>query len=535
MRNGAANPFDDYDRRGRRQPDPWLEPVDFLSDRDRGAPQLKERHVPPSLWPFIADTATRLGVATSSVAMATIISSASAISEEWQIQPKRHDFTWTEAARLWGAIVGPPSILKSPVIAMATAPIVAMEVAARRDWSEQMAIHRVALAAWKAGAKTAAEPTAPRRPRYLVESATIEALQEVLRDDEDGKLFAPLGKVLVRQDELSEFLAGMDKYSTSKGSDRGAYLRAYNGGRFTIDRIGRGSFAANSWSVCLLGGIQPDPIQRIATQAVDDGLLQRMMLDVPPPQGAGRDQTPNRSAIDTYQDIFPALAALRPTRTGTASPAIVALHADAHAAREDVDTLARVMAAMPDTSPRLQSTFGKWSGLFARLCLTFHLVEVAAARARDEIGPSVAVVPLAIATRVRSYMRQILAPNLLRAEAIIFASKQTDHAAWLAGYILANRLDRITTREIVQDYRQLRAPEQRDTLNNTMDGLCTLGWLAPVPPRNEAKPPVAWIVNPAVHLNFTDHGNAARERRAAVRDDIARHVASLREDVGNVA
>ena len=35
----------------------------------------------------------------------------------------------------------------------------------------------------------------------------------------------------------------------------------------------------------------------------------------------------------------------------------VVLHRDAHAAREDIDALARVMAA-PDASPRLQSTFG---------------------------------------------------------------------------------------------------------------------------------------------------------------------------------
>ena len=198
------------------EPDAWPEPVDFLTDREHGAPQLKERHVPPSLWPFIADTAERLGVATSSVALAAIVACASVISEEWQIQPKRHDFTWTEAARLWGAIVGPPSILKTPVIAVTTAPIVAIEVAARKEWAEQMALHRAALAAWKAGDKTDAEPTPPRKARYLVESATIEALQEVLRDDDDGKLFAPQGKVLVRQDELSEFLAGMDKYSTPK-------------------------------------------------------------------------------------------------------------------------------------------------------------------------------------------------------------------------------------------------------------------------------------------------------------------------------
>jgi hypothetical protein len=259
------------------------------------------------------------------------------------------------------------------------------------------------------------------------------------------------------------------------------------------------------------------------------------MLDVPPPQGIGKDQTPDRNALNAYQDIFPALAALRPVRTGLGHPTTVALHADAHAAREDVDTLARVMAAMPDTSPRLQSTFGKWHGLFARLCLTYHLVEVAAARSRGEIGPPAEVVSLDTAARVRSYMRQILAPNLLRAEAIIFATKQTDHASWIAGHILANRLDRIAARDVVQSYRQLRAPEHRDTLNNTMDGLCTLGWLAPVPTSNVAKPPVTWIVNPAVHLNFAEWGNSERDRRAEVREAIARHVASQRENVDIVS
>ena len=403
------------------------------------------------------------------------------------------------------------------------------------EWAEQMALHRASVAEWKAGGKTEPEPEPPRKARYLVESATVEALQEVLRDDADGRLYAPLGKVLVRQDELSEFLAGMDKYSSAKGSDRGAYLRAYNGGRFSVDRIGRGAFVTNSWSACLLGGIQPDPIQRIATQAVDDGLLQRMMLDVPPPQGAGEDRAPDRSARETYQDIFPALAALRPGRTNTGYPMAVVLHRDAHAAREDIDALARVMAAMPDASPRLQSTFGKWHGLFARLCLTFHLIEIAAARVRGEIGPTIDVIPAEIAARVRRYMRGVLAPNLLRAEALIFDTKQTDHAAWIAGYVLAHGLENITARDVVRNYRSLRSPEERGTLYNTMESLCVFGWLAPVPQRSEVKPPVAWLVNPAVHIAFAERAEAERKRRAAAREAIARHVASLGEDVDNVA
>jgi hypothetical protein len=173
------------------------------------------------------------------------------------------------------------------------------------------------------------------------------------------------------------------------------------------------------------------------------------------------------------------------------------------------------MDAMPDASPRLQSTFDKWPGLFARLCLVFHLVEIAAARVRGEIGPKIDVVP---------------------AETIIFDTRQTDHAAWIAGFILAQRLEQISARNIVQNYRALRSPEERDTLYSTMDSLGVFGWLAPAYQRSDARPPVTWIVNPAVHIAFAEQAAAERARRDATKESIARHVASLREDnVGNVA
>jgi hypothetical protein len=202
--------------------DDWPEPVDFMAAQ-LGAPILKEHHIPPSLWPFISDNAERMGVATSSVALCAIVSASAAINEEWKLQPKRNDWDWTEAARLWGAIVGPPSVLKSPIIALTTKPIEMLDIKAMEEWNAQQIAH----AAWKeAGGETVPEPKTPPRDRFLVESATIEALQEVLRDDAGGKLRAPLGKVLVRQDELEEFLANMDKYSTNnKGNDRGAWLR----------------------------------------------------------------------------------------------------------------------------------------------------------------------------------------------------------------------------------------------------------------------------------------------------------------------
>jgi hypothetical protein len=510
------------------KPDEWPEPVDFMAAQ-LGAPILKERHVPPSLWPFISDNAERMGVATSSVALTAIVSTSAAMNEEWKIQPKRNDWDWTEAARLWGALVGPPSILKSPVIALASRPIEMLDIKAMEEWNAEQAAHAEAHAAWKeAGDETEPEPKMPPRDRYLVESATIEALQEVLRDDAAGKLRAPLGKVLVRQDELEEFLANTDKYSTNgKGNDRGAWLRAYNGGRHSIDRIGRGSFATKSWSCCLIGGIQPDVIREIARRTTDNGMIQRLMLDVPGPQSPGLDRAPDLAARDLYHDLFPVLAALHPGRNANGHIEHVVLHADAHAAREDIEALARVMQVMPDASPRLASTFGKWPGLFARLCLTFHLIEAAAARVRNPAGqyPPLPVVTADTANRVRDYMRAVLMPSLLRAETLMFDTAQTGHATWISQHILIHGLERITARDITRAYGALRAPEERPTLYSVMDSLCLFGWLTPIQ-RGEAQPVTTWSINPRVHILYAERAETERERRAAVAADIARERAA---------
>jgi Protein of unknown function (DUF3987) len=237
--------------------------------------------------------------------------------------------------------------------------------------------------AWKdAGAEPATEPSRPRLNRYMVEDTTIEALSEILRDDTEAKQNAPLGKVLARQDELGEWVARFDRYGKGSG-DRGAYNRLYNGGRYSIDRIGRGSFAASSWSACILGGIQPEPIQAISRDAADDGLLQRFCYVVPLGQRRGQDRKPDHQAKARYEALFPLLAALYPARTA-GLPVRVVLHADAHPLRIAMLDLAEAMAAMPDVSKRVKSSLGKWPGLFARLALVFHLIEAADARANGQ-------------------------------------------------------------------------------------------------------------------------------------------------------
>lgn len=511
----------------------WPNPVDFLSDDLlTGAPKLRPAHLPEALNGFVFDTATRMGVDPAAVALAALVTCASAAHEGWRIQPKRYDETWTEAARLWGAIVGDPSILKTPVIAACTRPIEKLETQARKQHAEAMHRYKSDCKALKeSGGDPATLGPEPRCARYLVEGTTIEALSEVLRDDAQSHHHVPTGRVLVRQDEMSEWIAGFDKYRAGGkgGGDRGAYLRLYNGGRYVVDRIGRGSFAVPSWSACVLGGIQPGPIQRIAQDAADDGLLQRFMYCVPARQDHGIDERPDRAAIGRYEALVQALAGLVPSaavRPASGAedwdlPVVLVLEEAAHTHREEIARLAQAVAALPDTSARLKAALGKWPGLFARLALLFHLIDYADPELQGGLArePQL-VVPAGTAERVAGYMRDVLLPHLLRAEALMFASTLTGHARWIAGFILTKACKRLALRDVVQAYHPLRAPEQRRELLEVMESLVAMGWLRAEPHANPARGPSAWLVNPAVHTRFAARAEAERAERAAAQEDL---------------
>ena len=123
-------------------------------------------------------------------------------------------------------------------------------------------------ARWEALSKEAKQRTAPpKQTRIRIEDTTIEAAQEVLKDSSDG--------VLCLRDELSGWFGSMDKYAGHRGAatDRGFWLQAWNGGTYSYNRVSRGAGLIENLSVCVLGGIQPEPMRKLASDTVDDGLI----------------------------------------------------------------------------------------------------------------------------------------------------------------------------------------------------------------------------------------------------------------------
>jgi hypothetical protein len=90
----------------------------------------------------------------------------------------------------------------------------------------------------------------------------------------------------------------------------------------------------------------------------------------------------------------------------------------------------------------------------------------------------------------------------------------------IAGYILAKRMDKITSREVKANIRCMRkaSPKEVEEALVHLDGL---GWVDKTPgPRPSS--PVQWIVNPAVHVRFADKAKEEETRRANVREIMIR-------------
>jgi hypothetical protein len=90
---------------------------------------------------------------------------------------------------------------------------------------------------------------------------------------------------------LSVWFGAFDKYSPGNGAAAGRFgYRPSTVGTYNLNRVGRGAIQIPNLSVSVLGGIRPDPIRRIAADAVNDGLLQRFIPVILFPSSVGRDE-----------------------------------------------------------------------------------------------------------------------------------------------------------------------------------------------------------------------------------------------------
>lgn len=500
------------------------EPTNFLEEAP--LPKLARSCLPAALADFVFDQSEIIGSDPCILAISVLVACASVTSDTIKLQPKQHEHGWKESARLWGAFVGDPSVKKTPPLNRATAHLRKLDMQFAEDAAEQMTRYKLAKKVYDAqekryidaqakGNPTGYLPDPPERPpqrRIIVQDATIEAIADVLADNAQG--------ILVLFDELSGFFGSMDAYRGGAGSkDRSFWLEAYNGGPRRVDRISREARHVPNLSCSILGGIQPSAIRAKAADMVEDGLLQRFMIVCAEGgSSVGVDRAADAEALHRYRYVLDRLV----QESGDPEQPVL-FDNDAMEIFRRVETKLNGFVREDRLPLRMRLQLGKWSGLFARLCLTYWAIECV-----NLDMPVAGRITADIAERVEAFLFEYLFWHLKWFyEGICGDSTGTaDLARAVALWMLAKQPERLTSSMLSKGVRGWRSAPWK-TRRDVFDLLETCGWIMPESRFSNGNR--SWIVNVKCFETFKALGDAERERRAKVVDAIMGVVEERRE------
>ncbi|MBO0903802.1 DUF3987 domain-containing protein [Jiella sonneratiae] len=481
-----------------------IEPVDLWAKFD--PPALPSGILPGVIERFATVRAEMMGADPAGLAMAALVVCSALISDRIQLRMKRHD-TWTESARLWSAMVGLPSTKKSPIISAAVKPLFGIDADLAREYRQAKAEYDQL--------KKAGETAAPPRNRRLrIEDTSVEASQAIIADSPDG--------VLCFQDELSRFFASMERYSGkgSAGGDRGYWLQAFNGGSYSVARVGRGQFDIENLSVCLLGGVQPDVIRRVAADTLDDGLLQRMIPIILRPASIGKDE-PMPDVVREYEWVARRLHGMSPPITGGSGnlsnlETTLVFDEDAQAIRRDLEARHLEMSSLEIVNRKLASAIGKYDAIFGRLCIVWHCIE----HAEHDRPPR--TVSGEIAAQVADFLHGFILPHAIAFyREVVGLSDDHELLTEVADFLLTHpEITEATFRTFGRGSSTMRRCKDTKSAETILERLEAFGWLARKPTeRNQTS--ARWEVLPAVHAAFAERAKREKARREKARQTIA--------------
>lgn len=359
--------------------------------------------LPTSLIGWVRDISERVQCPPDFVAVTVMVALSSVIGRKAAIHPKQKD-DWLVVPNLWGALIGRPSVMKTPAMAEGLRSLKRLVMEAINEYREAVLQFEADQAFSEATEKqikkdiesavksknnekqakarddfinwqqSQLEPPVERR--YIVNDTTVEKLGELLNENTNG--------LLLERDELTGWLKTLDREDRS--NDRAFFLEAFNGcGSYTYDRIGRGTVHIESVTLSLIGGIQPSKLQPYIWNAVnqavgDDGLIQRFQLAVWP-DDVGKwknvDNWPDSQAKQAAFDVFQRLNDL-PGPVLDEDGRLPAVRFDDEAQnlfnqwREELENKVR----QPDIHPAIEAHLVKYRSLMPSLALIINEIEV---------------------------------------------------------------------------------------------------------------------------------------------------------------
>jgi putative DNA primase/helicase len=399
---------------------------------------------------------------------------------------------WTEPGNLWALIVGRPGAMKSPAMRSALAPLERLERRAAEAHNDAMAQHRAeALAAKLKAEAQAAEAKkvlkkdrgasvadllrdaddvpAPTRVRYIVNGPTWEKLHALLSENPGG--------LLMERDEMRGWF--LDMAREEKAEARSFFVKAWSGGAFTVDRIGRGTVTAADMRVSIIGAIQPGPLSQVMrsarTAGGDDGMIERFLIAWPDDPGPWRDvdRLPDSAARLRVFEVFDHLDLLTPETlhaehdTGPDGMQYGMPYLRLDDAAHDVVREWRTELEQRIRAPGgddCEAALTKFRHHVGALALALHLAD----RHTGRVGATAMLGALALADYFESHARRLYSSGRR-------ATVRAAHAILdkLRGGALA---EPFSARDVYR--HEWSALSDRETVTDALDMLAAYGWLA---------------------------------------------------------
>ena len=295
----------------------WADPDwSILDDRRGDLPEFPLDVLSGVCREWVTRAALGAGVTPAHVATPLLGIASSLIGTARRVAASR---SWTQPLTTWTAVVGFSGTGKTPGIDATKRALSQIErerrskiVQLQRTHEGRVAAAKAARDQWKKELKSTAqgkvilisdyrnkaeaEPPMPAAavdpgpfvpPRLYVSDVTIERLAVLLQARPQG--------MLLLSDELAGLFLNMSRYSG--GQDNEFWLEAWNGGAFTVERMGRSPISVDHLLVGLVGGLQPDKLVR-SFKGDLDGMYARVLFAWPA-------ETPYRPLTNEVAEVEP--------------------------------------------------------------------------------------------------------------------------------------------------------------------------------------------------------------------------------------
>lgn len=407
----------------------WTEPRP-LKNELKAVPALDVNLLPKVMQDLVTDSAERMQCPPDFLAAGMIVASSSIIARNIVVQPKRNDVGWLVYLNLWGAIIGKPSLLKSPTLSIAMNALERLEWEAREMFSKAQVEHKVdcEIVDFRASqnkskvkeligkgnisearaillADEVDEEDIPTQNRYVINDGTIEKIADLLCSNTKG--------FLVFRDELSGWFNNLNK--PDKTNDRSFMLESWNGDKpYSIDRIGRGTTFIPTNRLSILGGIQPDAFAKVVDETIKgsqggDGLLQRFQIAVYPDVSHNNkfiDQAPNKTAMNEFNQALKSLSEWSDDRDENLT---LKFNDPAYDFFKQWFIKNEALTRNDELSSALESHYAKYRGLVPTIAAIFYVLENDAFEQDPYINEQSTVNAIAYVEYLRKHAERIYA------------------------------------------------------------------------------------------------------------------------------